>query len=124
MTFGSAVSFLTNSGSLLVFRKDGSVGIEDVDSEMSKLARWTILDANSTSSRRAVTCYDEITLKSAFGDLYTDSESRVFANANETSAESTWKIMRANIPFMPDWTFTRPHLDKNDLVLGRSMMAD
>jgi hypothetical protein len=124
ITFGSQVTFLTNNNMILVCRKDGSVVIDEYNDEIVKLARWTILDANVSSSRRSVTCYDEIILKSAFGDLFADPDADVFANATEMSPECTWKVMRANTPFIPDWVFTRPHLDKNDLVLGRNMMTD
>jgi hypothetical protein len=124
VTFGSAVSFISNTNLILVFKTDGSVTVDEYGQDIGKMARWTILDANVSSSRRTVACYDEIIMKSALGDLFVNSEADVFTNANEISPECTWKIMRANTPFMPDWVFTRPHLEKNDLVLARSTMTD
>mmetsp|Transcript_24128 Transcript_24128/g.42831 ORF Transcript_24128/g.42831 Transcript_24128/m.42831 type:complete len:865 (-) Transcript_24128:61-2655(-) len=117
--FGQSVCLLTQDDLALAFNASCDVRVEAIEGKASsKLACWTILDANSTV-RRPVTCYDEVVLKTPFGVLGVDSNEVVSVRGKEVSLNSTWRVMKAGVPAMPQWVFTRPHLDHNDLVLSR-----
>lgn len=121
VTFGSSISLMTKSGGYLSFNANREVKIEKSESAATnKLVRWTILSANNSGIRRPLTCFDDVVLKTPFGELVVEATGIVFANGQGSSADSTWKLMRANVPFMPDWVFTRGNLVNNDLVLNRS----
>jgi gamma-tubulin complex component 2 len=121
ITFGAHICLMTNDNAYLTFNASKEVRVEQIESAASsKLMKWTINDSNNSSSRRPVCCYDDITLKSTFGELITDENSVVYSRGQGTTVESTWKIMKSTVPYIPDWVFTRPSLDHNLLVLSRN----
>jgi gamma-tubulin complex component 2 len=117
--FGQSICLLTRDEMALAVNASCEVRAEAIEGKASsKLACWTILDVNSTV-RRPVTCYDEVVLKTPFGVLGVDSNEVVSVRGKEGTLNSSWRIMKAGVPAMPQWVFTRPHLDHNDLVLSR-----
>lgn len=125
VTFGSLVLLMTKDEGYLSFNPSHEVKVEKVESAANKkLIKWTLLDAEGTGVKRAVTSYDQIVLKNPFGELFVEPNGKVFANGQTTVPESSWKIMKANVPFIPDWLHTRSNLSHNDLVLARSPLTE
>eukprot|EP00357_Protocruzia_adherens_P037186 CAMPEP_0115004238 /NCGR_PEP_ID=MMETSP0216-20121206/19078_1 /TAXON_ID=223996 /ORGANISM="Protocruzia adherens, Strain Boccale" /LENGTH=356 /DNA_ID=CAMNT_0002370177 /DNA_START=45 /DNA_END=1112 /DNA_ORIENTATION=+ len=132
VTFGSAVMLQSYDGNFLTFNAAGELRLEgksrgdqgeDVHSDtwITKLAKWYLLDANNVSSRRAVSCFDDVVFKSPFEHhMICESNLVISAQGPAISADTTWKIVKAGVPYMPDWTFTRPSLDQNHLVFSNS----
>lgn len=86
------------------------------NNNIAKLAKWTILDANNPANRDVVTPFDDVCLKSPFGNYLTvESNFVVCANGPAINDDSTFKIVKADIPYLPDWLFKRPHLNHNVL---------
>ena len=118
--FGSVIYLVTSDESYLTFNTSTEVKIEKIDPAPSrKLVKWTLMDANVSNSKRAVSTFDSVILKTPFGELTVDASGAVSANGQTMTAERTWKLIKANVPFMPDWVFTRPNLNHNDLILAR-----
>ncbi|OMJ86157.1 hypothetical protein SteCoe_12356 [Stentor coeruleus] len=125
VTFSSVILLETQDDGFLSFTTQNEVKIEKADSAANKkLIKWTLVEPNVSSSKRVVTTYDQVTFKTVFGELVINQSGGVMANGQATSAESTWKILKANVPFMPDWVYTRVNLNHNDLVLSRSPLGD
>lgn len=125
ITFGSVILLVTSDESYLTFNTSTEVKIEKCDfAANKKLIKWTLIEANVSNSKRVVSTFDQVILKTPFGELTVDPSGSVFANGQSATAERTWKIVKANVPFMPDWVFTRPNLNHNDLVLARWPQAD
>ena len=38
------------------------------------------------------------------------------ANGKESNENCIFKIVKAGIPFLPDWLFKRPHLNHNNIT--------
>lgn len=125
VNFGSPVLLVTQDEGYLSFNTANEVKIEKGDpTGNKKLIKWTLLDATGSLLKKPVSSYDQVIFRTPFGELFTDPNGGVSANGQSTTAESTWKIMKANVPFMPDWVFTRNNLNHNDLVLLRSPLAE
>jgi hypothetical protein len=66
-------------------------------------------------------------LKSPFGHYFqveaTDNDS-ISANGHEISDACMFKVVKANIPHLPDWLFKRPHLNHNSITKQYSGLAE
>lgn len=81
------------------------------------MAKWIILDANNPSSKRQINIYDDLVIKSPYGTfLISDNKGSVNGGGPNVSEHSTWKIQKANVPYMPDWLFLRPNINNNYLL--------
>jgi hypothetical protein len=83
-----------------------------------KTSTWNIQDANtaanSSSSKRQITVYDDLILKSVYGNMMSCDESlNVTANGSQINKSCIWNIMKANVPFVPDWVYLRPTIAKH-----------
>jgi len=120
LTFGSSVTLVTAQGECLAFNASGELRVESIETApTSKLAKWTLLDPKSTASRRQIACFDEVIFKTPFGELSRDENDTVNCRGRGGD-ECRWKIVKANVPSLPDWMFTRVHLNCNELVLARN----
>lgn len=83
-----------------------------------KTSTWLLQDLTNTLNKRQITVYDDIVLKSVYGNMMSCDESfRVTANGVVTARSSTWNIMKASVPFVPEWVYLRPTIGKH-MVLG------
>lgn len=63
-----------------------------------------------------MTPYDDVALKSPFGNfLIVEPSSTISASGPNITEDSTFKLLKANIPFLPDWVVKRQHLNHNNL---------
>lgn len=121
--FGTALCFQTEDGSYLTFNASGELRVEknpnyeSGNNNIAKLAQWTIVDANNISNRGPVTQFDDISLRIPFGSyLMTEDNLLMSANGQAINEETTFKLVKANIPFLPDWLMKRPCINHNNLV--------
>lgn len=76
VTFGAAVCLKTPEDSFLSFNGNGELKVEknpkyDIgNNSIAKLTKWTILDAKSVTNRGIVTPFNDICLKSPFGNYF------------------------------------------------------
>ena len=103
-----------SDGSFLTFNASGELRVEKNsnfeagNNNVAKLAKWTIIDANNPSNKDFVTPYDDVALKSPFGNfLIVEPSSTISASGPNITEDSTFKLLKANIPFLPDWVVKR-----------------
>jgi len=111
--FNSVVYLLASPDTYLGFKTSGEIKLENSE---SPTCRWTIVDPKNPTSRRRVCCYDDIGFKTPFGLMVSDSKGDILANGQANSPESTWRILKADFPYMPDWVYTRANIAHNSLV--------
>lgn len=123
VTFGSALCLSTSEAFFLSFNAVGELKVEknpkyDLGKNtIAKLTKWTILDARNVANRNIVTPFDDICLKSPFGNYFQVQQNDVIsANGSEISDSCMFKIVKAGIPYLPDWLFKRPHLNHNNIT--------
>lgn len=99
---------------------DKNSGFDSFESSIAKLTKWTLVDAKNPKSNNVVTPFDDILLKSPFGqylqvapDLTINTGPSIEANNDN----STFRVVKAGIPYLPDWLFKRPHLTHNNPVI-------
>ena len=78
-------------------------------------AKFTILDAyNINNISNNVKYNDEIILRSSFGVyLILSHDSNISATGHIISEESIWKLIKPNVPYIPEWNFKRKFLNNN-----------
>lgn len=119
LTFGTALCFQTEDGSYLTFNASGELRVEknpnyeSGNNNIAKLAQWTIVDANNPTNRGPVTQFDDIVLRIPFGSyLMVEENSLLSANGQAINEETTFKLLKSNVPFLPDWVMKRPNIKK------------
>jgi hypothetical protein len=123
LTFGSSVCLHTPEQYFLSFNGNGDLRVEknpkyDVqNTTIAKLTKWIILDAKNIQNRNNVTPFDDICLKSPFGQYFQVQPNDVItANGQDINENCIFKIVKAGIPYLPDWLFKRPHLNHNNIT--------
>ena len=123
VTFGSSVCLQTADGCFLSFNGSGELKVEknpkyDIsNNSIAKLTKWQILDARNVTNRNIVTPFDDICLKSPFGQYFHVQQNDVVgANGQEITENCMFKIVKAGIPYLPDWLFKRPNLNHNNIT--------
>jgi gamma-tubulin complex component 2 len=121
--FGSSICIVID-GSFLMSNSTGVLRLEkpkfdDNLPAFLKNAKWTVLDANNITSRRQVCTYDDVIIKSPYGTfLINETDNTVTSSGPNISADSSWKIFKAAVPYIPDWTVLRPFISENFLIPG------
>ena len=125
VTFGTSVCIVSATGFFLSFNSSGDVkfdkhqGYDQFDSSIAKLIKWIIVDAKNSKSNNVVTPFDDIMLKSPFGQFLVVSSGAPDFNLGtggggiEISEQQIFRVVKASIPYLPDWLFKRPHLNHN-----------
>ncbi len=123
ITFGSAVCFQTSEREYLTFNASGDVKVEknlnyeSGNNNIARLSQWTVIDAHNANNKRSVTPFDDIALRIPFGSfLVVEEDGLISANGHSVAEESTFKLVKAEIPFLPDWLVKRPALNHNSLA--------
>ena len=125
VTFGSSVCLKTSEGHFFSFNVHGIMKVqpnqryEESTYNVTKLTKWTIMDARNASSRDKVTSFNEICLKSPFAHYLAVEEEQdnlISANGLEISNATLFNIVKAGIPHLPDWLFKRPHMNHNNIT--------
>jgi len=84
---------------------------------IAKLTKWTILDPKRMTNRDVVSPFNYICLKSPFGHYFqVESNNLVSANGQDISERCMFKMVKADIPHLPDWLFKRPYLNHNNIT--------
>ncbi len=65
-----------------------------------------------------VTSFDDVQFKSSFGGFLSLQDTDDFLlkcenGINKNDQLSVFRIVKAGVPFLPDWLFTRPNLTHN-----------
>ena len=71
------------------------------------------------TNREKVTPFNDICLKSPFGHFFqveVNHEDLISANGPDVSDACMFKVVKADIPHLPDWLFKRPHLNHNSIT--------
>lgn len=104
----------TSSG---IVKFDRANGYEQFNSSIAKLVKWKIVNAKDSKNRDLVTPFDDIVLVSPFGQYLQVTDAVNFTvgtgNSKEPNDTCIFRIIKSNIPFLPDWLFKRPHLNHN-----------
>jgi len=83
------------------------------------LTKLTILDARNTRSKEKVTSFNEVCLKATqknFLQVENDGSCTINEIAPEINESSMFKIVKSNVPDLPEWLFKRPHLNHNNIT--------
>lgn len=89
-----------------------------------KTSTWLLQDINNTLNKRQITVYDDVVLKSVYGNMMSCDESmRVTANGVMVGKSSIWNVMKAGVPFIPDWVYLRPTIGKHMTLASEGAVA-
>jgi hypothetical protein len=133
VTFGSSICFQTAEGHFLYFKGTGELRIErnpryeEGQINVAKLTKWTILDARRVTSREKVTPFNDVCFKSPLGhylQVEVKDNDIISANGVEINQQCMFKIVKSNVPHLPDWLFKRPHLNHNSITASFSMLVE
>jgi hypothetical protein len=134
VTFGSSVCLQTAEGHFFTFKGNGEMRVEknqkyeEGSQIIAKLTKWQIVDARKVSSKEKVTPFNDICLRSPYSNFFQvediGGEDLISANGPEITEASMFKIIKANIPHLPDWLFKRPHLNHNSITASYSSFLD
>lgn len=130
VTFGSSVCLINSEGFFLSFNSqgevkfDGNIGFEQYESSIAKLTKWVIVDPRNQKGSGVVTPFDDLMLRSPFGSYlrimnthdFTVGATQASVDKNELKEEAIFRMVKSSIPFLPDWLFTRPHLNHNNIA--------
>jgi hypothetical protein len=84
---------------------------EGMNSMLFKTSTWIVQEAQqsinlNSSNKRQLIVYDDVVLKSVYGNMLGCDESfNVTANYTVVNKQCTWNIMKASVPFIPDWVY-------------------
>jgi len=95
-----------------------NINYESSNNNIARLSQWTIIDpSNATTSKRPVTPFDDVAFRIPFGSYMLVEGNGLFsANGHAVNEETTFKLIKADIPFLPDWLIKRPSLNHNYLA--------
>jgi gamma-tubulin complex component 2 len=92
------------------------------------LTKWQIVDARKATNKDKVTPFNDICLRSPYSNFFQvediGGEDLISANGPEITEASMFKIIKANIPHLPDWLFKRPHLNHNNITSSYAGFLD
>lgn len=75
---------------------------DDMNNLLFRTATWLLQDVNNNLSKKQITVYDDVVIKSVFGNMMTcDEHFNVTANGALIGKASTWNIMKAAVPYIP-----------------------
>ena len=84
-----------------------------------KTSTWIVQEPQQTinlnsSNKRHLVVYDDVVLKSVNGNMRGCDESfNGTANYTIINKLFTWNIMKASVPFIPDWVYEQPTIAKH-----------
>ena len=122
LTYGNQISIMTKDDMFISCTNNGEVRLESLrgDKTLSALnlpvnSKFTIIDPfNQTNISKPLLYNDEIILRSTFGTYLSFSQDFIVTNsALIISEETIWKIIKTDIPYLPDWLTKRKYLNYN-----------
>jgi hypothetical protein len=122
LTYGNQISIMIKEDMFISCTNNGEVRIESLrgDKTLSAVnlpvnSKFTIIDPfNQTNISKPLLYNDEIILRSTFGTYLSFSNDLIVNNtALIISEETMWKIVKTDIPFIPDWVTKRKYLNYN-----------
>jgi hypothetical protein len=126
VTFQTPICLMNPQGYFLSFNSMGNVkfdknsGFDQFDSSIAKLTKWIIVDAKNTKSNSIVTPFDDVLLRSPFGQYLQIVNTVDFSigtgGGMEPNEMAVFRVVKATIPYLPDWLFKRPHLNHNSIT--------
>ena len=125
LTFGTQVTIMTKDQMCLVATNNGEVRLEALKGDKTlnsynfpQNSKFTLIDPfNNNNISKPLLFNDEIILRSTFGSYLILNSFDISMNSNGMiiSEETIWKIIKTNIPFMPEWTSKRKYLNFNNI---------
>lgn len=122
LTYGNQVSIKIKDDLLISCTNNGEVRLEGLRGDKSLSAinlpvnsKFTIIDPyNQTNISKPLLYNDEIILRSTFGTYMSFSGDLLINNsALIISEETMWKVIKTDIPYLPDWLGKRKYLNYN-----------
>ncbi|MCQ2818221.1 MAG: hypothetical protein MJ252_13220 [archaeon] len=132
MQYGTQISFMTDDQMFLVATRDGGLTLESLKGDQSLIStnlpansKFTFIDPyNAGLYSKPLLFNDQVVLRSSFGgylglDMDSDDQQRqigpekAISNGMIIAEEVMWRIVKADIPYTPDWVFKRKHLHYN-----------
>jgi hypothetical protein len=122
LTYGNQVSLMIRDDMFISCTNNGEVRLESLrgDKTMSAInlpvnSKFTIIDPfNQTNISKPLVYNDEIILRSTFGTYLSFSNDYAINNtALIISEETMWKVIKTDIPYIPDWLTKRKYLNYN-----------
>ena len=88
---------------------------EGMNKTLKTTSTWVLTDSNNSLMKKPLSVYDDVVLRSVYSTFLFCEEERegfVTTRANVASTPAVWNIMKANVPFIPDWMYNRPAMSK------------
>jgi hypothetical protein len=124
LTYGNQVSLMIRDDMFISCTNNGEVRLESLrgDKTLSAInlpvnSKFTIIDPfNQTNISKPLLYNDEIILRSTFGTYLSFSNDFAINNtALIISEETMWKVVKTDIPYIPDWLTKRKYLNYNNV---------
>jgi hypothetical protein len=123
LTYGSQISLMTKDEMFITAMNNGEVRPEALkgDKTLSYInlppnSKFTIVDPyNQNNIGKLLLFNDEIVLRSTFGSYlnYNKDDASLSSTAMMIADEVIWKMVKTDIPFLPDWLNRRKYLNYN-----------
>lgn len=133
ITYGTQISFMAPNQMFLVATNNGELKLEPLKGDMSLSSmnlpinsKFTVIDPyNQSNFSKPLLYNDEIVLRSNFGGYLCLSGNQDLNNTNSDSIyavnsngmiiieDSIWKLIKTNVPYIPDWVYKRKYLNYN-----------
>jgi gamma-tubulin complex component 2 len=122
LTYGNQVSFMTDDEMFLSVMNNGEVKLEPLKGDkllntinLPPNSKFTIVDPyNQSNFSKPLLFNDEIVLRSNFGSyLNCNNDSSLTCSAMIIGDEVIWKLIKIDIPYIPDWKNKRKYLNYN-----------
>ena len=134
ITFGTQISLISPNNMFLVATNNGELKLESLKGDMSLSSinlpinsKFTIIDPyNQNNFSKPFLFNDEFLLRSTFGGYLSlnlqnndnnnfnyDNINQVITNNMIIVEDCIWKVIKTNVPYIPDWVFKRKYLNYN-----------
>ena len=133
ITYGTQISFMAPDQMFLVATNNGELKLEKLKGDMSLSSmnlpinsKFTVIDPyNQANFSKPLLYNDEIVLRSTFGGYLSLSSNSELSSTNPDALyavnsngmiiieDSIWKLIKTNVPYIPDWVHKRKYLNFN-----------
>ncbi len=130
--YNTPVALMIRDEFYITMRSSGELKIEKAETNQSKginllaLAKCVFVDPTNPSSaaRDPITSMNKVAIKSTFGHyIKVESDAKVSLFGQAISEDSTFRVLKAHVPLLPEWLFQRPHLSRDPALLYQSQPA-
>jgi hypothetical protein len=124
LSYGNQVSLMSQEELFLSATNNGGIKLEPLKGDkalniinLPPNSKLTIIDPyNRSNFSKPLLFNDEVVLRSNFGSyLNCNSDSSLTCSAMIITDENIWKVVKTDIPYMPDWLNSRNYLNYNNV---------